>query len=364
MINKLRIKNFKSLKDISLDFGMFNLLCGTNSSGKTSIIHSILLLSQSSKSNDSISLNGRLVKLGKFSDVKNFESSLSEEIKISGIKSNKEEFFLNIIETEVLEDLVLKKECKNIESFEYEKNMYYLSANRIGISDVHEAGFESEHFGINGEYTIDYLVKNKDIAISDEYVYDKVKDEASNLYNEVDYWLNRIVGAHIKGEEVEKTNKSVVTFSQFDNEKFVRSIHTGSGISYLISIIITCFGISIISKEKDIIPMIIIENPEIHLHPKAQSMLTEFLIFMSTRMQIIIETQSDHVFNRFRIEIYKRRIKNENLINELGTVHFLKYESNNSIGNRIEFTNDGRVINHKEDLFDQFDIDILRLLGN
>lgn len=40
MINKLKIHNFKSVKNLSINFGRLNILCGENASGKTSIIHS------------------------------------------------------------------------------------------------------------------------------------------------------------------------------------------------------------------------------------------------------------------------------------------------------------------------------------
>ena len=52
----------------------------------------------------------------------------------------------------------------------------------------------------------------------------------------------------------------------------IRPQNVGSGISYLISIIITCFA----APEESII---VIENPEIHLHPAAQSRVCDFLYF-------------------------------------------------------------------------------------
>lgn len=47
--------------------------------------------------------------------------------------------------------------------------------------------------------------------------------------------------------------------------------------------------------------MLIIENPELHLHPKAQS---ELALFLSTvahaGVQVVIETHSDHIVNGVR----------------------------------------------------------------
>ncbi|MBO0565475.1 hypothetical protein EXQ38_04210 [Clostridium botulinum] len=79
----------------------------------------------------------------------------------------------------------------------------------------------------------------------------------------------------------------------------------GSGLSYLISIIIICLSL----EENE---ALIIENPEIHLHPKAQSRLTEFFIFISkANRQLVIETHSDHFFNGVRVAIANGTISNE-----------------------------------------------------
>ena len=51
MIKKLTIKNFKSIRNIRLNFNNFNILCGDNASGKTAIIHSILAVTQKYENN-------------------------------------------------------------------------------------------------------------------------------------------------------------------------------------------------------------------------------------------------------------------------------------------------------------------------
>lgn len=46
----------------------------------------------------------------------------------------------------------------------------------------------------------------------------------------------------------------------------------------------------------------IIENPEVHLHPRAQSDLIKILCELSkTGVQVIIETHSDHIINGVRV---------------------------------------------------------------
>ncbi|MBA5202582.1 DUF3696 domain-containing protein [Pectobacterium aroidearum] len=83
MLTELYIKNFKSIKmKDSVDLNKFSILCGSNSSGKSSLIQAILLICQSFSNryqNDSITLNGHLVRLGAFQDIKNH---FSEDNKV------------------------------------------------------------------------------------------------------------------------------------------------------------------------------------------------------------------------------------------------------------------------------------------
>ncbi len=76
MLNTWTIENFKSLRGrISLPLGRVTALCGANSSGKSSIIHSILMMKQSVNSDQTgrhILLNGHWIKLGTFDDVRSF----------------------------------------------------------------------------------------------------------------------------------------------------------------------------------------------------------------------------------------------------------------------------------------------------
>lgn len=78
--------------------------------------------------------------------------------------------------------------------------------------------------------------------------------------------------------------------------------HVGTGVSYIASVIV-----SALSCKKG--SLFIIENPEIHLHPGAQSKLLEFLSFLAAKgLQIIVETHSDHIFNGLRKSMKQKRI--------------------------------------------------------
>jgi hypothetical protein len=75
MLKKWSVENFKSFRDrTDLELASINVFAGANNSGKSTIIQSILSLKQTlqyAPTNRPIALNGPLVKLGTFDDVKN-----------------------------------------------------------------------------------------------------------------------------------------------------------------------------------------------------------------------------------------------------------------------------------------------------
>lgn len=82
MIDKFYLRNFKSINTLEhIELKNLSIICGSNSSGKSSMIQAILMLSQTFGSRyfeSTISLNGRLVRLGSFSDILNHKL-ISEE---------------------------------------------------------------------------------------------------------------------------------------------------------------------------------------------------------------------------------------------------------------------------------------------
>ena len=85
MLKTWHLENFKSYRNPPIfKLGPINILSGANSSGKSSLIQSILLLKQTlqyGSSGRSLTLNGPLLRLGSFSDIRNFDS-YNENIKI------------------------------------------------------------------------------------------------------------------------------------------------------------------------------------------------------------------------------------------------------------------------------------------
>ena len=73
---------------------------------------------------------------------------------------------------------------------------------------------------------------------------------------------------------------------------------TGFGISYILSIITVGLWCASVKNA-----VLVVENPEAHLHPGAQSNMGKFLELVSEAgVQVIIETHSEHVIDGVRLQ--------------------------------------------------------------
>ena len=105
-------------------------------------------------------------------------------------------------------------------------------------------------------------------------------------------------------------------------QKKAKSINMGFGYSYILSIIITI----LLAKKGSII---FIENPEAHLHPKAQANLMEMICEYATKgIQFMIETHSEHIVNSARLFSLQsdKPIINDNISIHFFDEHFNVYE--------------------------------------
>jgi predicted ATPase len=102
-------------------------------------------------------------------------------------------------------------------------------------------------------------------------------------------------------------NDVKVTFTS-DGLENLSPFNLGAGNSYLAKILI--MGLS--CKKGHIL---IIENPEIHLHPKAQAKLADFFVLLENMgIQVIVETHSEHFINKLRYNVYKKKLKSDDIV--------------------------------------------------
>lgn len=296
MLQQIKLQNFKCFKTTNIKLKNFNVICGPNSSGKTTINQSILLhLQNNGISKERFITNGKYVHFDDYAEIKNSAVSSDKDVVIELTNEKKQKRKIILTSESDGKKIRCKKFTAGFDILD-EKNIFYLSANRIGPEDVYSK-LTNELIEQYGQNAIGFLAKYQNQPIDEKYAFLKSPTKDYLFIKEINYWLNEIVGEQIHVAELSRTDKSTATYSHEINSLEVRNKNTGSGVSYVIAILVMVFSIAI-KKNKET-PLIIIENPEIHLHPLGQLRLMTFLEFMAQFCQIILETHSDHIIKNF-----------------------------------------------------------------
>lgn len=327
-----------------------NLLAGANSSGKTSVIQSVLFVAQNRES--PCGLNGQLISLGGFDENRcRFSKDKYISVSIDMSEEEKARKAANMLSREG-EGLRFqaKYDCADDTLSAGKRMIQYLSCQRVGPQNIYSKNMSlKDAIGNNGEYAMAYL--NKHGADLLEKKLCKTNGDYT-LLGQVNWWLHYIMDTEISTEDITGTDfvRAVYRSGELEN---LRPGDVGAGISYLISILITC-----LSAPRNSIN--IIENPEIHLHPGAQAKVCVFFYFIGkSGRQIFIETHSDHIFNGFRVGIATGEMEKK-LVN----IQFLYLNEHHvSEAMKVEIGRMGRIENQRKDLFDQFDQDLNRMIG-
>ncbi len=353
MLEALHIHGFKCFDTVEIPLRRINIFSGPNSSGKSSAIQAFLLLCNNALKNSSSPLNGMWLRLGTFDECRNHRTN-ARTFRV-GVESGKEIFQAEFCSAnDDSNDVAVTFICEsvaiqNLLSFE-KRHVYYLPANRIGPEDSYLKNFDRVNFlGNKAEFIVDFLYKNRKQKVATSLIADTA---SVTLEYQVNYWLKKLFGIKNTIRDLGLSNSLSMELS-LENGKPVRPYHMGSGASFAIGVLVSCLS----ANPDDIV---VIENPEIHLHPKAQSELTEFLCFAANAgIQIILETHSDHVFNGIRKAIVKKEIANTDV-----AVHFFQLDENAlSKNTAITLNEHGRVMTHPKGLFDQFDDDLDQIIG-
>jgi predicted ATPase len=372
MIQQISLQNFKCFKD-KTDFPVskLNLLTGINGRGKSSLLQSILLFYQSIEKNiyyiGRLYLNGSCIELGNTDDLKNSETPKINDVVIRfkhGIDIlNDTEFHLNEDDSDDF-TLLIKKPTKkapkgnriNIGSLENVmppfSRVHYIAADRLGPLKYHDkVNFGNFiNVGSRGQFTINVLAK-----LENELVHDNLYlgNDAKTLLQQTEEWLNYIFdGAKItiKGKERESSIYYILLNTKSTKERYKPS-NVGFGYSYILPVIVS----GLIAKKDEIL---IVENPEAHLHPKAQSRITEFLSKVSScGVQVFIESHSEHILNGIRIAMLRDDIDIKS-----GDISILYFQENiKEPFVKLNLLEDGSIDNWVDGFFDQEEIDLAKI---
>jgi predicted ATPase len=373
-MKSLQIKNFKCFEDERIYFSNLTVLAGNNGAGKSTVIQSLLILLQSFNKKESMIIpskyyiNDYYCELGSskrllYKDAnKDFIEFIfyGEEDSFTSFKLIEDQTdrgVFNLLDNP--DDLTINK------SLNFLKYLDFIGADRFGPKTFHhtDSNFSRINVGKYGEYSTLVFDMYKDEFFNAGLPHDEIR--VGTLRTHVDRWLTKIFGfVQIDTEFIEEANVAILKIKNHPDRDYESPVNMPYGISYALPIIVSCL-VRLIPKEKlfndyhndDDAMMIIVENPEAHLHPYAQSMMGFFLAYMSDRIQIIVETHSDHVINGMRKAIRHEKISNDNIV-----FNFFKADEVSSKVNLIEIDKEGELREWPKGFFDQFEKDMMELL--
>lgn len=286
---------FKDVKNESLTIKPLTLLMGHNSAGKSSCIQAVLCALYHSTFNAKLLLAQQDFSVESL--VNKYENAKSYQIKIV-FNNGYIECDANTTEGSA------KVTNNNCQAIDLEKNIFYLSANRLGFNEFEDVSTEF-HVGIQGEYLFGDFHQNKSQQVIEAM---RIVPESNTLASHFNYWLGYILGGDFSMDTEEVSKKKVSVSYNTDGLPKISPEQLGVGVSYLAKVLLMCLR----AQKGD---TLMIENPEIHLHPAACAKLGEFLVYIANAgVQLIIETHNEHIFDMLRYNIYCGKLNSDDAV--------------------------------------------------
>ncbi|MEG3861338.1 AAA family ATPase [Microcoleus sp. herbarium12] len=370
MITSLHLLNFKPFANQSLEFKKLTLFSGLNSTGKSSVMQSLLLLRQSYQQGllpeKGLALNGYFVNIGTARDAL-FEGAKEDLIGFGIVWENNNKATWRFKYDREVDVLNIDSEPVSSEVYKsnlFGNNFHYLQAERLGPRPFNEMSDyqvrQLGQLGIKGEYAAHFLAINGEKIIPNSSLsHPEVKlktqrqkelstAKSMDLIDQVEAWMGEISpGTRLKIDAKSDVDLMSFQYSYGDSNPY-RATNVGFGISYTLPIIVAALA----STPGTII---LIENPEAHLHPKGQVKMGELLaLAASGGVQVVIETHSDHVLNGIRLAVHGGKLDPKNV-----QLHYFQRQNKegqavtNVVSPKID--RNGRIDRWPDGFFDEWD---------
>jgi len=373
---RIDLRHFKCFELLRLPLAPLTLLSGTNASGKSSVLQALVLLHQTMREHEwstRLLLNGTDVRLGTVADVvdkvhgrRTFEISLVDEEAICNwtFAGERDEMSMsvelvavdNVVENEpeVLRYLLPPKTAGPATSLAVRlRGLTYITAERVGPREVYplEDRQAAPVVGPLGEHAASVLHWGRDERVLEELVQ---PDAPSTRLHQVGERMRTFFpGCALTLQQVPQVNAVTLGLRTSADTDFHRPVHVGFGLTQILPIVIAALS----AAKEDIL---LIENPEVHLHPAGQALVGQFLADVARAgVQVIIETHSDHVLNGIR-----RSVKAGRLPAEQVALHFFRPRSGEAAQVLSPVLDgEGNIDLWPEGFFDQFDKDMNYFAG-
>ncbi len=356
MIRNIELTNFKCFEQVALRVRPLTIVAGGNAAGKSSVIQALLLLRQSAagrESVDTLRLDDKLVNLVS-SEQAWFAGSDTANVRITVCDDTLEEdFFAEIPDASQADKQPACVTSDNITDALrraplFDGGFLYLNANRLTPQPEYLKGNTDPNDSRLGDRTGHRTVFRLQEALDNN---EEVKIEAlkrdgkSGVPANVNAWTSYIMGSSVavNADGNPSGGKATLTFNTPSSGP-VSALNMAFGNTYILPIIL-----GVLTAEPG--SLTIVENPEAHLHPKAQLRMGEFLATAAQGgAQILIETHSDHLLNGVRVAAKKRIIEPENV-----AIHFIEDTDGDHTATEISLRADGSLDKWPAGFFDEWE---------
>jgi predicted ATPase len=376
VLTRLDLERFKCFEQLKLPLADLTLLSGTNASGKSSVLQALALLHQTMREHEwsiRLMLNGTVIKLGTVSDVvdkvhgrRDFEigivdngpsyrwffageraemSMAVERVTIGNEKHKHSKILRYLLPPDVNENACLLANRL--------RTLTYITAERVGPREIYilEDRQIATVVGPAGEHAVSVLHWGRDEPVLEKLM---LKEVPNTRLRQVEERMRMFFpGCAMSVQQVPQANALTLGLRTSEDTNFHRPIHVGFGLTQVLPIIVAALSAS----EGDIL---LIENPEVHLHPAGQALMGQFLADVSRAgVQVIAETHSDHVLNGIRRAVKAKRLKPEQV-----AIHFFRSRTSDAaqvVSPLLDIH--GNIDSWPDGFFDQFDKDMNHFAG-
>jgi ATP-binding protein involved in virulence-like protein len=297
-IKNLHIKEFKGLRDISINFEKNDepldlvVLAGSNGSGKTRILESIKDYFESY-------IDIQAIKI-----INNLQIFFEKEEKECIDKIGSEKYFYSALKYFSLND---KKENLNDSSYlVIKKNLLILPKIIYVPTEINFQKMNTASTTLVQEYNFINIVNTNLIKDIPSYIAtkmisamlknknEKVGDVQKKVFDEINE-IFEILDIDVKAEDISQDGKNMPIFENSSGDKFdINELSSGEKQLFLRTL-----AIKMLNPQNSII---LIDEPELSLHPKWQQRIVDVYKKIGKNNQIIIATHSPHILGSVRKE--------------------------------------------------------------
>lgn len=378
MLTELHLLNFKGFDDATLPLRPLTLLTGTNGGGKSSVIQALALLGHTlaaAEWSNSLLLETPDLALGSAGDVLNqrgasrhitMGASVAQQ-RVEWVFDAKERSWLSMPLRSVAVDghplpvapplrwlLPVSTEAAS-PVVEQLRSIGWITAERVGPRELLPLRDEAAHakVGPRGELAAGLMYWRADEPVRPAVCQ---PGAAPTLFHQVRAQMQRFFpGSDFKVAQVSGTSSVTLSLRSHPSAEFQRPQNVGFGLTQLFPILV-----AVLSAKPG--TTLLIENPEVHLHPRAQQQIGQLMAMVAANgVQIIVETHSDHVLNGLRLAVKQGRGLADGAVRQLRpgdvAIHYFSPPADGGAVRPVSPTvdEDGRLSEWPVGFFDQLD---------